>query len=121
VPGPLDELDVVLAVAEGDRPLPREAVAPGEELERRSLRHADRGELEELRQRLRHPQAPVEARAHPGAETVELVGVADADDLRRRPGEPRLHVADRVDRDLLEGRVRLRPWREPRHVELVAD
>ena len=118
---PLDELDVVLAVAEGDRPLAREAVPLREELEPGALGDAERRELEELRQRLRHPEAVGEARAHPLAEAVERVGVADADDLRRRLRQPRLDVADGVDRDLLEAGVRLRACGHARDVELVAD
>ena len=66
-----------------------------------------------------HSRSP--KRAHPLADRVELVGVADADDLRRRLGQPRLDVADLVDRDQLEVRVRLGSRRDSRDVELVAD
>ena len=48
-----DELDVVLSVAEGDRPLLGEAHVLGEEIESRALGDAGLRELEEVRQRLR--------------------------------------------------------------------
>src|SRR5207253_10857537 len=53
VAGPLDELDVVLAVAERDRLFPRETDVLGDELEPGRLRHVRRRELEEVGQRLR--------------------------------------------------------------------
>ena len=87
-PGPVDELDVVLAVPERDRPLGREAEAIRDELETGALRDLRVRELEEERQRLRDEQLPGEARAQRDAEAVELLRVADDDELRRLAVEP---------------------------------
>src|SRR5581483_4723236 len=121
VTGPFEQLDVVLTVAERDGLLPREPEPPGEELEPGALRHVAVGELEEVRQRLRDEEAAVEVRLHPHLERIQLERVADADELRRRPVEPREEVADRVDGELLELRVPVGLGRLARDIELVVD
>jgi hypothetical protein len=50
IAGPVDELDVVLPVAEREGALTREAEPLGKELEAGGLLHVRRGELEEVRQ-----------------------------------------------------------------------
>ena len=118
---PLEQLDVVLAVAERDRLLRREAEVAGQKVEARALRHARRRELEEVRQRLRDVQPLAEALPQPRRELVERGRVADADELRRVAVEPRDKVADGMDREVLEARVSLRLGRHARDVELVVD
>ena len=60
VAGPLEQLDVVLAVAERDRLRGREAEPLGEEVEPGALRDARARELEEVRQRLRDEEPVAE-------------------------------------------------------------
>src|SRR6476661_5709312 len=86
--GPFDELDVVLAVAEGDRLLLREAHVRCQEVEARALRHTGGRELEKVRKRLRDVEAVAEMRLHPLLHPVELRRLADTDELRRRLVEP---------------------------------
>ena len=62
-----------------------------------------------------------EARLHLDLEAVELVRVADDDELRRRLRQPGEQVADRVDDEVLEARVRVRLGRLVGDVELVVD
>ena len=77
-------------------------------------------ELEEERERLRHPEPPVEARSQHALELVERVGIADTDELRRRLDKPVGQLADRMDVDLLETCVAFGLGRQMRDVELVA-
>ena len=123
VAGPLDQLDVVLAVAERDRLLAREAEMLG---------RGSRGPSPSSRPRVANSRKygsdfvmcirAAEALAHPHAEPVELDRVADADELRRRLGQPRARGR--------RPRGRSRCWKSAyasasgviaRDVELVAD
>src|SRR4029450_7848796 len=81
---PLEQLVVVLAVAEGDRPLRSETDVLGEELETGALRHFRARDLEEEGQRLRDVEAAGEALLQARLESVEQLGLPDRDDLRRR-------------------------------------
>ena len=119
--GPLEQLDVVLPVAEGDRPLGREAQVLGQEAETGALRHLGARELEEEGQRLGDEEAAVEAGLHPVLQPVEGVGVVDGDELRRRRREPGGEVADLVQREVLEAGVALGLRRHLGDVELVVD
>ena len=121
VAGPLEQLHVVLAVAERDRVLVREPDPLGGEVEPRALVHGRARELEEVRERLGDVQAPAEAALHLHLEAVELVRVAHDDELRRRLRQPCLEIADGVDDEVLESRIRVRLGRLVRHVELVVD
>src|SRR5439155_14538853 len=121
VAGPLEQLDVVLAVAERDRLRAREAEQARQELESRPLRDVRMRELEEVRQRLRDVETAVEALLHAHLQIVELQRIADGDELRRRLVEPRKEVADRVDGELLEACIRLRLGSLAYNVELVVD
>ena len=121
VAGPLDELDVVLAVPEGDRLLTREADVLRDEVEARRLGHVRRRELEEVRQRLRDVEAPVEAIDHPLLEAVENLRIVDHDQLGRRRPKPGEQVADRVQLQVLEVCVATGLGSDIGHVELVVD
>src|SRR5205085_2403350 len=119
IPRPGHELDVVLAVAERDRPLRREPEALREKVEPGRLRDARRGELEEVRERLGDVHAAVEARLHPLLELVEDERVVDHDELRRRIAQPGEDVADLVQLDVLEVGVLARTGSDLGDVELV--
>ena len=84
VAGPFEELDVVLAVPEGDRPLAARSRGARRRTAARGLRHLRARELEEERQRLGDVQARREVRLHALLEAVEALGLADGDELRRR-------------------------------------
>ena len=118
---PVDELDVVLAVAERDGALAREAKVLREEVEPGRLRDVRRRELEEVRQRLRDVEAAVEARDHALLQPVEHLGIVDHDELRRRFVEPVEQVADGVQLEMLEVRVAASLRRDLGDVELVVD
>ena len=108
VVGPVDQLEVVLAVAERNRLVRREAEPVGDELQAGSLRDVRVRELEEERKRLGDEEPAVELRPQVGAELVEPLRVADDDELRRRPLEPLEQRPDDVQLDVLEARVPLR-------------
>src|SRR5439155_3396086 len=116
---PFEELDVVLAVPEGDGAFRREALVLGYPGEAGSLRHLRTRELEELGERLRDVQPAVEASLHTPLELVELLGIADRHELRWRLGQPVEERADRVHRDVLEAGVAVGLRRLLGDVELV--
>ena len=91
------------------------------ELERRALAHAGQGELEEDRKRLGDEGAAVESRPQLDLEAVERLRLADHDDLRRRPVEPREEVADGVRLEPRVRRVGHRLVVQRLDVELVID
>ena len=86
--GPLEQLEVVLAVAECDRPLGGEAELLGDEGEAAAFRDRRARELEEVGQRLGDVEALAEALLQARTQDVEPVGVVDDDELRRRPLDP---------------------------------
>src|SRR6266516_8200709 len=88
VAGPVEQLSVVLAVADPERPRLRESEVLGEEREPRALRDLRVGELEEERERLRDEHARPEALLHLDLEPVEARRLADDDKLRGRLFEP---------------------------------
>ena len=100
--GPVEQLEIVLAVAERDRLLGGEAELLGHEGEPAPLRDRGAGQLEEVRQRLGDVETPAELLLEPRPERVEAVGIVDDDELRRRPLDPAEQVADLVQRDALE-------------------
>ena len=100
--GPVEQLEVVLAVAERDRLLRGEADMLRHEAEPASLRDRGAGQLEEVRQRLGDVEAAAELLHELGPERIEAVGIVDDDELRRRPLDPAEQVADLVHRDALE-------------------
>ena len=103
-PASLDQLDVVLAVPEGDDALERDAEPLGDERDARSLRDGGVAELEEVRERGREEEPLAERRGERLAEGRHVVRVGDGDELRRRLLEPGGEVADLLDRDVLEVR-----------------
>ncbi len=98
-PAQVEQVAVVLAVAERDALLGGEAEALAEERERGRLRDVRGRELEEDRERLGDERAVAEARLHLVAQRIEPRLDADGDELRRRPGEPAREVADDVHLD----------------------
>ena len=120
-PGPVEELEVVLAVSEGDRALRREADVLGDEREPASLRDRRARELEEVRQRLGDVEPLAEPLLQAGPELVEPHRVVDDDELRRRPLDPAEQVADLVQRDALEVGVGARVLGDRGDVEVVVD
>ena len=118
---PRDQVEVVLAVADRDRPFSCEPEPLRQNLERGGLRDALGRELEEERQRLRHEEPPGELLSHRDPELVQRRRFPDADELRRRLLEPRSELADHVQRDPLERRVALGLRRRALHVQLVVD
>ena len=119
VAGPLEQLDVVLAVSERDRGLAGEAQSLGDERDAGRLRHLRSGELEEVGERLRDVEPPVESRLHHDLERVHLRRLADGHELRRRLRQPGGEIADDVDGEILEARVRVGRGRLARDVQLV--
>ena len=117
---PLEQLDIVLGVAERDDPLAREP--------RRSARKARPApssplceKLEEDRQRLRDVQAAIEAGDQSRFSSSSTFGRPNGDELGRRPVEP--GVGDRRRGDLRDAGtgVALRFGGHLAHVELVVD
>ena len=121
VAGPLDKLDVVLSVAERHGSFAGKAEVIGEEREAGCLRHVRRGELEEVRQRLRDVEATVETLLHALFQSVQHLGIVDDDELRRLLVEPLEQVTNRMQLEVLEVRVALRLRRDLCDVQLVVD
>jgi hypothetical protein len=100
------ELDVVLAVAEGDHLVELDPEQLRDEGDPRSLRRAEMAELEEVGERGRDEHSPLEDRFEVTPDLGEPLRFGDRDELRGRPSEPREEVADLRDRKALEVRVR---------------
>src|SRR5207244_12260276 len=80
-----------------------------------------RGELEEVRQRLRYVEATVETLRHALFQSVQQLGIVDDDELRRLLVEPLEQVTNRMQLEVLEVRVALRLRRDLCDVQLVVD
>ena len=103
-----EQLDVVLAVAEGHDVRKVDSEQPRDEGDPGSLRRSRVPELEEVRQRGRDEEAVVERALEVEPHLGEALRLGDRDELRRRPVEPGEEVADLRDSQPLEARVRAR-------------
>ena len=106
--GHLEQLDVVLAVAERDDVAEVEPQLRRDERDPRALGDRRMAELEEVRQGRREEDAAREATDELGAGLREHVRLGDGDELRRRPVEPREQVAHLGHGQALEAGVRAR-------------
>ena len=118
-PGPLDHLDIVVSVAEGDR-VPRVySEVAAQPVERLILAALGVQDLAEIRERPRHVQRRVESGLKVCLETLDLIILPDHDESRQTLGRHAGQVADRVDHHVVPLSVGLQAGSHLPDVDLV--